>query len=251
MSVILKFRILKTSMVLYNKYWKFLSLSTLQKLYRLDRKIQITDSGFYVFSNLKKNKKNVWIHGPMHVLNFQKIFLKNDNINFRYPLNCLVFRKKNWILSIFVSLKILDVFFDVSHIKNMIDGSLVYRSILKKISMIGFFKSYFKNINIFLHLGIKDSLEITGYFRRMWFSKNPKYLNLKVGNSYINRILIPKIVILKLIKKRVLFLFSFDLRFFKKFVNTIVSLQSADPYKSSGIRLKSKNLFIKEKFNKK
>ena len=103
----------------------------------------------------------------------------------------------------------------------------------------------------FLNAGKLDSLRILGYARRAWYSKTKKFIFLKVGNSYINKFILPHKLLVILNKKRLITLYTFSVRLLIKYAYFFFFLKPADHYKGFGIRLASKKLVLKEVFTKK
>lgn len=98
----------------------------------------------------------------------------------------------------------------------------------------------------FFHAGSFFKLEIIGYIRRAWYANNQKALVLRLGYSFLNRYFLINVVYLKLIKKRILLIFSLYKDVVYHLVKLIKSLKPVDSYKLAGISLYKEKISLKK-----
>ena len=114
-------------------------------------------------------------------------------------------------------------------------------------SKVNLFLNLLHNSCYNLNMGLSDSLEITGYARRSWFSSSKKHIVLKVGKTHLDSVFISNKVLITLVRKRLIYLYTYNLRYLKKISYAIHSSKPADIYKGAGIILKSLNLQLKKR----
>lgn len=88
---------------------------------------------------------------------------------------------------------------------------------------------------LFSNYNFTSKLEIVGYIRRAWYSKLFKQLLLRVGYSHYNLVLNTNTVFLKLIKKRIILLFSNSKVLLNNVYYNTLKTKPSDSYKIAGI----------------
>lgn len=135
-----------------------------------------------------------------------------------------------------------NVFYSVALLRTFV----LKRCLLMKALSTCFFVILSPNL-FYCHVGFYSKLEILGYARRSWFSHNKSYFYLKLGQSYINKVRIPNRVLLRLVKRRMITIFTFTRRLLNNFSYKLYRLKSADNYKGFGVRLSLIKLVLKNK----
>lgn len=91
--------------------------------------------------------------------------------------------------------------------------------------------------------GLFNKLKIAGYIRRATFHQSTLFL--KLGRSFVNKIALPKKILIRIIKFRMLHFFSNDLAFLNNYLSLLVKLNPSSPYKETGIIFFNKPVKLK------
>lgn len=100
------------------------------------------------------------------------------------------------------------------------------------------------------YIGKVFKLEIAGYSRRALFNNFEKILYLRLGNSFVNIKKIPKFILFKIIKIRLLFLYALNYQTLVKFLNNMLTLKTTSSYKRTGLIFYNSLLNLKKKRSK-
>ena len=204
-------------------------------------------SYFLVISNIFKYKYSNFSLNVIKFFSHLDFFFFNFSQKYSFVFFMRYFLKKKDLLFDFRFKKKVRIWPDflkvIIYFKNLNPTLL-----LKLYSFLIFFRFYFDKKITFSNLGNVDKIEITGYSRRSWLSPTLKFINFKVGHSFVNKIIIPNKIFLNLFKKRFIILFSPSKRALHKFSNTVFNLKPITVYKNSGISLNSVKVNFKERF---
>lgn len=187
---------------------------------------------FLQYNKFKKVPYYIYIRGPLGI--FKK---EITNYNYYY-YNTYNNRKKKDLFFLSTS----NLFKKITLTKN--------RFKIKKliIDFLGFNQYINNKINDFIQ-GYGKTMDITGYSRRAWRKSKISKIFLKLGHSYIVTLLVPKVIQMKLTRRRFFFFFSAHKEDLNNFCIKLFKLRPADVYKEAGVRLLDKKRTVKI-FNK-